>query len=369
MTEQRESRPESRRPRAFKLDDPDIEVVAESRRPDEASPEAAILEDPHAAARTGPLKGPEDGWLDRLAALDLDRGFRWGSLLFSAAVGLAGLAFALWFTRFTSIAFTRNDWVGWLAFGLLMLVALALIVIIGREVRGMLRFRRLGRIKADAERAIRDKDLKAEADSVRRILQPYRARAALRWPIARLDEHARAVRDPGDLFRLADRDVLLALDGEARRFVARSARRVAVVSAISPTGLLTVSWVLVENLRLLRTLAGLYGGRPGFVGTLRLARLVFLNIVATGSIAMTDDLLGQFIGQDLLRRVSARLGESVFNAALTARVGAVAIGVIRPLPYLEAPPVRARDFMADILRPKGTPDPSDPADKPKPGAA
>jgi putative membrane protein len=211
--------------------------------------------------------------------------------------------------------------------------------------------------------------LKAEAEAVQRILSAYRARPALRWPIARLDEHARAVRDPGDLFRLADRDVLLVLDGDARRSVARSARRVAVVSAISPTGLLTVSWVLVENLRLLRTLAGLYGGRPGFVGTMRLARMVFLNIVATGSIAMTDDLLGQFIGQDLLRRVSARLGESVFNAALTARVGAVAIGVIRPLPYLEAAPVRARDFMADILRPKRASSEAEPDGRTKPGPA
>jgi len=359
--------PEARRPRAFTLDDPNIEIVAEGRRPDDPSPGSAEADGRDAAKTADPAKPADDGWLDRLASLDLDRGFRWGSLLFSAAAGLAGLAFALWFTRFTSVAFTRDDWVGWLALGLLMLVALALVVIIGREVRGILRFRRLGRIKADAERAIRDKDLKAEAQAVQRILSPYRARPALRWPIARLDEHARAVRDPGDLFRLADRDVLLTLDGDARRFVARSARRVAVVSAISPTGLLTVSWVLVENLRLLRTLAGLYGGRPGFVGTLRLARMVFLNIVATGSIAMTDDLLGQFIGQDLLRRVSARLGESVFNAALTARVGAVAIGVIRPLPYLEAPPVRARDFMADILRPKSAPDQAGTEDKTKPG--
>jgi putative membrane protein len=65
---------------------------------------------------------------------------------------------------------------------------------------------------------------------------------------------------------------------------------------------------------------------------------------------MTDDLLGQFLGQDLIRRLSRRLGESVFNAALTARVGAAAIDVIRPMPYLEAPPVRARDFIAEIAR-------------------
>lgn len=78
-----------------------------------------------------------------------------------------------------------------------------------------------------------------------------------------------------------------------------------------------------------------------------------MHIVATGGLALTDDLLGQFIGQDIMRRLSRRLGEGIFNAALTARVGAAAIAVIRPLPFIEAPPIRARDFLAEITRRKG----------------
>lgn len=338
---------EPRRPRAFTLDDPNVEVVGSGKHSDAGAKGADDIPPPPRPER------PEEVWAERLASLSLDRSFRWGSVLFSAALALAGLAFALWFTRFTAVAFTRNDWVGWLALGLLGIVALASLVLIGREIRGILRFRRLGRIRAAAEKAMRDGDRKAEAAAVARIVSPFRSRPALKWGLARLDEHARAVRDPGDLLRIADRDVLMPLDGDARRIVAGCARRVAVVSAISPTGFLTVGWVLIENLRLLRMLAALYGGRPGFFGTMRLARMVFVHIVATGGLAMTDDLFGQFLGQDILRRLSARLGESVFNAALTARIGAAAIGVIRPLPYIEAPPVRARDFMGEILRPKG----------------
>ena len=91
-------------------------------------------------------------------------------------------------------------------------------------------------------------------------------------------------------------------------------------------------YVAVENLRMLRTVAGLYGGRPGTIGSLRLARMVITHIIATGGIALTDDLLGQFIGQDVLRRLSRRLGEGAFNGALTARVGATAIEVAGPSP-------------------------------------
>jgi putative membrane protein len=68
---------------------------------------------------------------------------------------------------------------------------------------------------------------------------------------------------------------------------------------------------------------------------------------------MTDDLLGQFLGQDLLRRLSRRLGEGAFNGALTARIGTAAIDVVRPLPFLHTRPVRARDLLPDLFRRSG----------------
>ena len=73
--------------------------------------------------------------------------------------------------------------------------------------------------------------------------------------------------------------------------------------------------------------------------------------IGTGGIALTDDLLGQFLGQDLLRRLSRRLGEGAFNGALTARVGIAAIDVIRPLPFLVTKPPRVRDVLGEALRP------------------
>jgi putative membrane protein len=115
--------------------------------------------------------------------------------------------------------------------------------------------------------------------------------------------------------------------------------------------LIAVVYVLIENLRLLRALATLYGARPGLAGVARLSRLVFAHVVATGGVAMTDDLLGQFLGQDLLRRLSRRLGEGAFNGALTARIGVTALEVIRPVPFRTAKPPRIRDVLAEALKP------------------
>jgi putative membrane protein len=330
-----------RKPQAFSVDDPDLverqldvgEAAAEARRAEAVAPEAGE---------------PAEG---RLASREARRrGFRWGAILLTALSALGGIALTLSFARFVAIALERQDWIGWSAFALLSVAAIAFAAIVLREVVGMLRLGRLGRLKRDLEAALAKGDIDAERRALEAVLGNVSGRTELKWPLAALAEHARGVNDPGDLARIADRDVMPTLDGDARRLVAATAKRVSVVSALSPMMLLTVGWILVENLRLLRSLATLYGGRPGFLGSMRLARMVFTHIVATGGVAMTDDLFGQFLGQDLVRRLSRRLGESVFNAALTARIGAAAIEVIRPLPYLATPKIRARDFVAEVVR-------------------
>lgn len=338
-----------RRPEVFRPDDPDLV----------AAPEALGLADREkqkASGSAGPASPdgdslPSDTTVPRVSAAAVARsGIRWGAVMLAALGLLSSMALALSFARFVSIAIERQDWLGWTAFGLLCVAGLSFLIILGREIVGIFRLRRLGRVRRELEAALAKRDAAAERQGIEDIFSRLGDRPELKWPLAGLAEHVKGVNDPGDIARLADRDVMPVLDGDARRLVAASARRVSVVTALSPTALLTVGWILAENLRLLRALAALYGGRPGFIGTARLARMVFTHIVATGGVALTDDMLGQFLGQDLLRRLSRRLGESVFNAALTARIGAAAIEVIRPLPFIAAPRVRARDFIAEIVR-------------------
>ena len=198
-----------------------------------------------------------------------------------------------------------------------------------------------------------ERSLSHERRAVRHLKSVLSGRADLAWPLARFAEHEQAVLKPGDLLALADRELMMPLDQEVRRTVLNSAKRIGMVTAMSPMAWIAMLYVLIENLRMLRAIAGLYGGRPGPLGALRLARLVVGHIIATGGVALTDDLLGQFLGQDLLRRLSRRLGEGAFNGALTARVGAAAVDVCRPLPFIAAPPIRARDMLAEAFRRTG----------------
>lgn len=276
--------------------------------------------------------------------------FGWGAALFSTLGGLAAIAAGIWFARFVSVAFGRDDWIGWAAVTLASIAGFAALVLLLREAAGLWRLQRLDGLRKAADQAVLAPDLAVEADIANRLTRLFAGRPELAWSLSRFRQHQRDVRDAGDLLVLADRELLAPLDVVARRIVMTSCRRVATVTAMSPWALIAFMFVTFESLRMIRNVASVYGGRPGFFGAFRLARVVTGNLIASGGVALTDDLLGQFLGQDVLHRLSRRLGEGAFNGALVARLGTAAIDVARPLPFIVATPVRARDFLVELFR-------------------
>jgi putative membrane protein len=158
--------------------------------------------------------------------------------------------------------------------------------------------------------------------------RPVKARA--RAPLSQLTGD---FDDGRDLIDIAERELMNALDDEAQREIARAAKRVSVVTAISPRAIVDLLFVAGQAFRLVRRISEIYGGRPGMLGFLRLMKSVGAHLAITGGMAAGDSLVQQFLGHGLASKLSARLGEGVLNGLLTARVGLSAMAVCRPLPY------------------------------------
>jgi putative membrane protein len=284
----------------------------------------------------------------RMRLPDLGRGLRWGSILIGALGALIGLLASIWLYDYVLALIAREDWIGWAATGLIALAVFALLMLILREAAGLARLGRLGKIRHEADSAARQNDKALALDVADRLKRLYAGRHDVAWGLRRLAEHEHDIMDASELVRLTERSLVAPLDPYARTIVAASAKRVSVVTAVSPGALIDMLFVGAENLRMLRRLATLYGARPGTLSLLKLARMVVTHIVLTGGIALGDDVIQQAIGHGLTARLSARLGEGLFNGALTTRIGIAAIDVCRPLPYLESRRPRFRELVAEI---------------------
>ena len=301
----------------------------------------ADLADPALAAIVPEL--PDGRAMQAVARLAARKGSAFGRFakwVFGLLFGLV-LSVAAW--NFVTGLFTANPVLGWVAFVLLMAArGVALVVAVG-ELSAFARLARLDRIRVEAVRAAREGDLKAAQQVVGQLTGLYDKREANAWGRQRLAERQGEVMDADGLLALAEVEVLAPLDAMARAEVEAAARQVATVTALIPLALADVATALVSNLRMIRRVAEIYGGRSGSLGSWRLLRRVFLSLVATGAVALTDDLIGSFAGGGLLSKISRRFGEGVVNGALTARVGLAAMDICRPLPFvaLERPGVSA----------------------------
>ncbi|MFQ6553901.1 YcjF family protein [Aestuariibius insulae] len=225
---------------------------------------------------------------------------------------------------------------GAIAAGLTAALALVCLAIITREAAALFRLGRLDRIQSDAGAALSSRDLgqaRVVLDDLERL---YAARPDLGWGRERLAERRADPLDADALLSLAETTLLEPLDQRARREVEAAARQVATVTAVVPLAFADVIAALTSNIRMIRRIAEIYGGRSGALGGWRLTRAVLSHLVATGAVAVGDDLIGSVAGGGVLSRVSRRFGEGVINGALTARVGVAAIEVCRPLPFIEA---------------------------------
>jgi putative membrane protein len=325
-----------REPVAFRLDDPRVHVAEQPLgldMPNDLPP----LDMETGAALPVVVPAPARRW-------------RWGLLFWPAAAGLVLLALGLSIVTLIEQLAARSQSLGALGLALAAVAATALVAVIAREAAGFMRLVAVDSIRARAEDVIASDDRVAGRAAVEDLLKLTRRIPSLARARTRIEEHRADIIDGRDFVHLAERELMAPLDIEARRLIGRAARRVSVVTALSPRAAVDMLFVLINALGLIRRLATLYGARPGFLGLLRLIRHVVTHLTVTGGIAVSDSLIQQVIGHGIAAKLSARLGEGVLNGLLTARLGLAAMDVTRPLPFSALPEPRLNDIAGQLLR-------------------
>jgi putative membrane protein len=326
----------ARKPAAFRLDDPSI-VVTRAEEPRRVM-----------SAR----ENSQAGETDQLPAAPSLRRRRapWATLLWVASAGLLLLATGVGIANLIEDLFNRAAWLGGVGAALAAIAGVALLAITVREAFGLARLAAIDTMRERAAAILVSDDRAAGRALGRDLIALTRRMPRLARARARLESHLTDIIDGGDLVRLSERELMAPLDDEARRLVGAAARRVSVVTAVSPRAAVDMFFVLMTALGLVRRLALLYGGRPGALGLFKLLRHTVSHIAVTGGMAASDSLIQQVIGHGLAAKLSARLGEGVLNGLLTARLGLAAIEATRPLPFTALRQPALNDLAGSLLR-------------------
>jgi len=266
-----------------------------------------------------------------------------GAALFTFLLGVAAL-------DFINRLLNSYPLLGWIAVVLFALFTAAALGMALREWWAWRRFARIDALQRAAGAALAAQDFDQAKSVADNMVALYAGRPELEWQRQRLAERRPETFDAQALLTLAETELLAGLDQQARREIEAAARTVAATTALVPLAFADVAAALAANLRMIRRMAEIYGGRAGAVGGWRLARTVMTHLIATGAVAAGDDLVHTVAGGGVLAKLSRRFGEGLVNGALTARVGIAAMEVCRPLPFLSQPRPKVGNLVARGLR-------------------
>lgn len=282
-----------------------------------------------------PPTAPQGQAMQTVAVLAARRPSRLVRWFWSVLLMLLGVVVSVAAWDFVTGLMARAPVLGWAVTGLMVVLGLVMLAIALRELAAFSRLKRIDTLQSYAEISLFEQDLGKARQVVARLVALYEGREETRWGRDRLAEYGADQFDAAGLIGLAETELLTPLDRAAIKEVEAATRQVATVTALVPLALADVVAALTANLRMIRRVAEIYGGRSGVLGSWRLTRAVMTHLVATGAVAIGDDMIGSIAGGSVLSKLSRRFGEGIVNGALTARVGVAAIEVCRPLPFTQ----------------------------------
>jgi putative membrane protein len=248
------------------------------------------------------------------------------ALLFWGGISLLiSFSFGLWVTSLIERLFATYPPLGWLALGVSILIALIALIFFIKEMLALRFLTKVSYLQQNPTSQGLLAVLKHNPKAARGLEAYHKSIEGM-------------VLDERDRLALIEQNILKPLDEEAIKLISLAAKRVSVVTALSPKAIIDIVMVFITALSLMRRLAKLYGARAGNLAFLRLASQTLGHLTLTAGLALGDTLLSQLLGAGLAAKLSAKLGEGVVNGLLTARLGLAALSVTRPLKFTKEQP-------------------------------
>lgn len=150
-------------------------------------------------------------------------------------------------------------------------------------------------------------------------------------PLAKMLKQIEPHHTDSEIMALYSKTVLKQQDQKAQAIIKQYATTSGLMVAISPIALVDMAVVLWRSTKMIEEITRVYGLPLGYVSRIRLYRMTFRQMLFAGSAELVSDFATTALSAELTGKLSTRAAQGVSISILTARIGAKAIEVSRPI--------------------------------------
>ncbi|OQW91115.1 MAG: TIGR01620 family protein [Beggiatoa sp. IS2] len=250
---------------------------------------------------------------------------------------------------FVAEQYTHSFFLGTFFLGLIALIVASVLTLSWRAYQNLQTLRMITKLQQEGRKLMEVNGYGSAIHYINRVAHFYLHRPDVK---ARLDRFYVTLNDSHhdrEICTLFSGQVMKELDQQAYRIVLQRSKETALLVVLSPIALLDTVLTLWRSVRMIRDIATLYGGRPGFLASTSLVISVVQNLVYAEVSEVLADGMAETLGHSVFAVLSAKAAQGVGSGVLTARVGLRAMTACRPLPFVEDEKPRLKEIRREIM--------------------
>jgi putative membrane protein len=263
---------------------------------------------------------------------------------------LLGLILLVDTYQFIAEQYNSSFFLGSLFLAIILLISGSLAVLIKRAYNNIVRLRSVSAFQKEGKEIMANNGYGGAIPYTNKLAKFYQERPDIKISLKKFYDILNDSHHDRDVCDLFSNHVMKTMDLQANQIVIQRSKETALMVMISQIAILDTLLTLWRNTVMIRDISTLYGGRPGFIGSISLIGSVLQNLIYADVSEMVADSMAEILGGSILSVMSAQAAQGLGSGVMTARVGLHAIQACRPLPFSEAEKPRLRDIRKEIVK-------------------